>query len=156
MAHFVDFPEDRLPLLVSDLDGTLTNFQHRLHFLKDGPSPDWLAFNSSACADTPVAASVNILKLAYRCQWKIVIVTGRSDKYIHATTRWLQRYAVPYDRLFMRADGDNRSDVDVKRDIYNIHLKHRNIQFVMEDRDKLVEMWRGFGLTCLQVQKGAY
>lgn len=156
MLNTIAHPDDSIPLLISDLDGTLTNFRHRLHYLKSGTKPDWLAFNSSACADPPVAASINLLRMAFVSNWQIAIVTGRSDKQRPQSQNWLARHKVPYHLLYMRTDGDNRSDVDVKLEIYLERLKHKNIQFVLEDRDKLVEMWRGLGLTCFQVQKGAY
>jgi hypothetical protein len=31
-----------------------------------------------------------------------------------------------------------------------------DVQFVLDDRDQVVEMWRAMGLTCLQVAPGNF
>jgi hypothetical protein len=86
----------------------------------------------------------------------VVLVTGTPERYHMLVVMWLRRHNVPFDALFMRNEGDFRSDVDVKRDMYEKYLKGHNIELVLEDRDKLVEFWRSVGLPCLQVGKGEY
>jgi hypothetical protein len=57
----------------------------------------------------------------------------------------------------MRKEGDVRKDAIVKGEIYekNINGKY-NVLFVLDDRNQMVEMWRGLGLTCLQVADGDF
>jgi predicted kinase len=51
----------------------------------------------------------------------------------------------------MRKGGDHRSDVIVKSEILDeILARGHDIAFVVDDRPRVVEMWRQRGLTCLQ------
>jgi hypothetical protein len=56
-----------------------------------------------------------------------------------------------------RKSGDNRKDSVVKEEIFNEHIKPNFIvEFVLDDRNQVVEMWRKLGLTCLQVADGNF
>ena len=72
------------------------------------------------------------------------------------TEEWLKVNDIPFHGLYMRGLGDARSDTDVKRDIYNTHFADKKVWFVLEDRDKVVKMWRDLGLSCMQVAEGEY
>jgi hypothetical protein len=57
----------------------------------------------------------------------------------------------------MREDGDCRSDVEVKEEIYEKYLKGVvDIAFCIDDRQSVVDMWRSKGLVCLQCAKGDF
>jgi hypothetical protein len=57
----------------------------------------------------------------------------------------------------MRQAGDKRKDACVKLELYRTQLEPRfAVQFVLDDRDQAVAMWRGLGLICLQVADGAF
>lgn len=57
----------------------------------------------------------------------------------------------------MRPEGDIRKDSIVKREIFENYIRdYYNIQFVLDDRNQVVEMWRSLGLKCLQVQEGDF
>lgn len=148
-------------IAIFDMDGTLCDFTHRKHLLRapgeHHTGADWEAFNLESIKD-PVKRDIRLLLMMMHYHaMTIVIMTGRSARYADLTTQWLKREEVPCDLLLMRAIGDNRSDVDVKMDLYKEHVQgNGRVHFVLEDRDKVVEMWRGLGLTCLQVMKGEY
>jgi uncharacterized HAD superfamily protein len=154
--------------IISDIDGTLTDQSHRLHLL--GPETgechnrkdaQWEEFNQAAKLDPAKQNIIDLLWMVHQCQCKIALITGRFSKYRELTISWLFRKDVPYDLLLMRNEGDMRSDVDVKVDLLfkfkrSNHIVNSDILFVLEDRDKLVGMWRRLNLTCLQVEKGRY
>lgn len=57
----------------------------------------------------------------------------------------------------MRPEGDIRKDSIVKREIFENYIRdYYNIQFVLDDRNQVVEMWRSLGLKCLQVAEGDF
>jgi adenylate cyclase class IV len=57
----------------------------------------------------------------------------------------------------MRKTGDNRPDNIVKKEIFDSNIKNNYyIEFVLDDRNKVVKMWRELGLTCLQVADGNF
>ena len=62
-----------------------------------------------------------------------------------------------YDELYMRKDEDRRADYIIKKEIYDEFIEpHYNVQFVLDDRDQIVKMWRGLGLKVLQCQFGDF
>ena len=62
---------------------------------------------------------------------------------------------VNYHELLLRKDNDMRQDAIVKREILQ-RLDKSRILFVVEDRSRVVEMWRAEGLTCLQCAPGEF
>jgi hypothetical protein len=57
----------------------------------------------------------------------------------------------------MRPEGDTRNDGIVKNELFERHLAGRFIiDFVLDDRDRVVAMWRAKGLKVLQVAEGNF
>ena len=57
----------------------------------------------------------------------------------------------------MRGDKDNRPDSEIKQDILKqLQKEGKEILFVVDDRQSVVDMWRANGITCLQCKKGNY
>jgi hypothetical protein len=83
--------------------------------------------------------------------YAIYIVTGRHNTCGQDTMHWLKEHNISYDRLYMRKAGDNRSDTVVKYEILNEILDSgvglKDILFVIDDRPKVIRMWKQAGLT---------
>lgn len=138
--------------IICDLDGTLALFEHHR-----GP------YDASKCADDKVCAEVRtVLDDFYDCladrrqgqDDKIIFVSGREEKYREPTVTFLQKYNYwPYQyALFMRATGDTRPDDIVKRELFDQHIKDKYyVEFVIDDRPRVVRMWRKLGLFVFQV-----
>ena len=87
----------------------------------------------------------------------VVFLTARSEEYRQATEGWLDNHRIMYTRLFMRAEGDFRHDDIVKLEIYQRDIEpHFNVLFAMEDRTRVVKMWRSIGVPCFQVAEGDF
>ncbi|WP_216080453.1 hypothetical protein, partial [Shigella flexneri] len=78
-------------------------------------------------------------------------------KYKDVTTHWLyEHYGILFN-LSMRKDGDVREDSIVKLEMFNEHIRDKYyVDFVLDDRNQVVELWRSLGLTCLQVADGCF
>lgn len=144
-----------------DMDATLANINHRLHHIRNNDGErrhdaDWDSFNEEMHKDVPNANIVVLAILMQLCGKNIQIITGRPEKYRKKTEDWLKKHDIKYDKLLMRPDDDERSDYLVKEELFHTHFDVRDILFVVEDRDRVVQMWRDIGLTCLQCQKGDY
>jgi FMN phosphatase YigB (HAD superfamily) len=141
--------------VIFDLDGTLADIKHRLHYI-EGEKKDWNSFNA-ACEQDDYKWKIGALATTFKeIGRSIAIFTGRDENYRAHTERWLASKKVPYDLLKMRTAKDYRSDTIVKKEMFTQHFIPSDIWLVVDDRDKVVEMWRELGLTCLQVQKGDY
>jgi hypothetical protein len=87
----------------------------------------------------------------------VVLVSGRQEKDRRSTERWLDRHGVVHDALRMRATGDARNDAIVKRELYERHIRGRyNVVLVIDDRRRVVDMWRSLGFQCWQVAPGDF
>lgn len=130
--------------VICDLDGTLALFGDKNPYDRDFLQDEL----------NPAVAHV-IWKLGEYIH--LIIVSGRNDKFRDSTKEWLKKNSITYSALHMRKDGDDRKDSIVKTEIYENEIKGKyNINYVLDDRDQVVEMWRSKGLPCLQVAPGDF
>jgi len=138
--------------IICDLDGTLAIHNGRGPFELD-----------KVDTDLPNTAVIDIIRKYMEEDYAIIFLSGREDKCKEKTADWLVTHAYPEhldaadDQLLMRKTGDMRSDDIVKHEIFcNEILPKYYTEFVLDDRDKVVKMWRAIGLTCLQVNYGNF
>lgn len=145
-----------LPVVIFDLDGTLSNAEHRLHFIKTEPKY-WMDFYEASKNDTPIPSAVTIARSLARAGYDIHILSGRNEVVREDTIQWLVRNGIPCHRLLMRGKEDRRSDVDLKGGwIEEYGYTPGNVLCVFEDRARLVEFYRDMGFICHQVADGNY
>ena len=143
--------------VIFDIDGTLADIAHRRGFL-DGDRPDWFRFNDAMGKDTP---NVPVVEL-YQTLWNsgvydLQIVTGRNERFRKVTETWLTWNEIPFNRVSMRADKDQRPDNIIKGEILDMFRKEgRDIAFAVDDRQQVVDMWRENGVLCLQCDVGDF
>lgn len=150
------------PFIIFDLDGTLCNIDHRIHFIRnDENRPDWNSFNKGCINDT----LYKHIYMIYACMcdpmfhddtFGCIIVTGRSDEYADQTIKWLTDHFIHPDYLYMRPKNNYDSDHVFKKSVIDQYLCDARVLFVIEDRDRVVDMWRSSGYKCLQCKKGDY
>jgi uncharacterized HAD superfamily protein len=141
--------------LIVDLDGTLADIRVRLKHI-EGAKKDWKSFNKSIETDDLHEWCREIVK-RFSVDHKIIIVSGRIDSLIKETEQWLKKFEVPFDEIYLRPATDHRSDTVVKKEIYEKMIMDKyHVVFVLEDRQKVVDMWRGEGLVVLQCAQGNF
>ncbi|MCC9711206.1 AAA family ATPase [Streptomyces sp. MNU76] len=87
----------------------------------------------------------------------IVLLSGRGEEHRDRTEAWLRAHEVPYDELWMRAAGDQRRDDVVKAELFDRHVRHRfAVRVSLDDRDRVVAVWRRMGLPTWQVNYGNF
>ncbi|MFD7669069.1 hypothetical protein [Streptomyces sp. NPDC059788] len=108
--------------------------------------------------DLPNAPVNNVVRALYAAGQRIVFLSGRTDNCRIATEAWLNEYiGVPYDGPFMRHPGDFRKDSIVKVELFDTRIRDTyNVTCVLDDRTQVVQAWRAFGLTVLQVADGNF
>jgi uncharacterized HAD superfamily protein len=142
--------------IIVDLDGTLANVNHRRHFVENKKNKDWKSFNANILKDELHVWCREIMN-RMKTDHTIIIVSGRTDALKADTLIWLQRHDVHFDEIYMRKDKDNRDDRIVKKEIYEKFIKpDYDVLFVLDDRAKVVAMWRAEGLVCLQCDCGDF
>jgi len=147
--------------IIVDLDGTLCDTSHRMHFIKDGDKvkdePDWEGFSKACLGDRPIDAVLDLLHAMDADAYQILLLTGRSRIAEVETLNWLNSHDIPWNECSMRHFNDIRPDIVIKKEHYEKNIKpYYDVLFVLEDRDRVVDMWRELGLNCFQVAKGEY
>ena len=143
--------------VIFDIDGTLADIEHRRGFL-DGPRPDWRRFNAAMGEDSPNLPIVNLYKTLWNSgAYDLQIVTGRNEAFRKVTETWLTWNEIPFNRVLMRADRDQRPDNIIKGEILlELRSEGREIAFAVDDRQQVVDMWRANGVVCLQCDVGNF
>lgn len=154
--------------VIFDIDGTLADVTHRVHHLLKEPK-DWDAFKKGHQGDTPLPPSIileGMRLLKTKTPLRIIYLTGRSEDEREATVEWLYRSSsanlwpgadkINKD-LFMRPEGDwTGDDVFKEKILHELIATGHNILFVIEDRKRVVDMWRRNGIFCLQCADGDF
>lgn len=132
--------------VLCDIDGTLADNKHR------GPY-DWAKVETD---ELIIATADALVAFAARGD-RIILMSGRSEDVRDATERWLATQGVAYDELWMRKSGDTRGDDVVKSELFDAHVRHRfAVRVVLDDRSRVVALWRRMGLACWQVDYGDF
>lgn len=134
--------------IICDIDGTLAHME--------GRSP----YDYSKVAHDSIDETVREILMRYATNDpmneqpdRIILVSGRPASCMEDTIKWLRRHQVPYDDLYMRTTGDVRQDAIVKHEIFDEHIRGKyNVMFVLDDRNRVVSMWRSLGLKVLQLR----
>lgn len=136
--------------VIFDIDGTLADASHRLHWVTGG-ARDWVSFFASMHRDT-VVEPIRALLWSLQGDNKIVLCSGRPEDYRETTEIWLnQNHIINTAALYMRPAGDYRPDHVIKAELL---AKMREDGYepwlAVDDRPSIVTMWREHGITCLQ------
>lgn len=149
---------------ICDIDGTIADCTHRLFLLKEKPT-DWETFHFLATNDTPILENIQILQNHYfLAGLQIYFVTARPERTRDLTEMWLRdhvgyKYGIHHSGLFMRKDDDHRNDDIIKREIFEQYFADKEVRYVLEDRPRVVKMYRDLGLTvidCGHLPESAY
>lgn len=167
-------------IVIFDLDGTLALINHRRHFVErpkhlqcddcgnrnpscanccDLPAfkPDWDAFHAACVDDAPNKPIITTLQALYEYGFSVWVVSGRSDIVRPETERQLNAFHAPIEVLIMRKHGDyTPDDVLKKKWLDDGTIPKDRVAMVFDDRQRVVDMWRKEGLTCLQVAPGDF
>lgn len=141
-----------------DIDGTLADLSHRLHFIQQKPA-DWDGFFAACPGDRPIVEVIDTVRRLAASGARIILVTGRSDAVEEPTMDWLREHGVPWLSIYMRKAGDHREDSIIKAELLaNIQedWDSEEILGVFEDRKQVVDMYRSKGLRVFQVADGNF
>lgn len=150
-------------IYIFDLDGTLANIEHRLHFIQQEPK-DWNAFFMAADKDAPIHEVIAVNRALAHAGHTLIMITGCDEMSRQITEEWLNKYMVIFDGLYMRKHGDHREDSIVKAELLDHMIQDKRklriypveIAGVFEDRQQVVDAYRARGLRVFQVAEGNF
>ena len=147
-------PDRSLPrAFICDIDGTVADHEGiRGHF-------DYTLVSQ----DRPIYHIIHVVQaLVSTGDWTPVFVSGREEYSRRDTLDWIDTYIWPgmdyrLVNLFMRPDGDYRKDYLIKNEIFFRDIAPNFwVEFAIDDRKQVVDMWREIGLPCLHVAEGNF
>ncbi|HRK05135.1 MAG TPA: hypothetical protein PLW14_08580 [Chlorobiota bacterium] len=151
-------------IIICDIDGTIADHSHRKHYVEpkvpeggdEGakkPRKNWVAFHAGVAMDAVHHDVRTILVLLSAApDMRVIYVSGRMERSRADTYVWLRENDFPEGDLHMRAENDFRSDDVVKEEIVDrLGLSPADVLCVLDDRDRVVAMWRRRGFRVLQV-----
>ncbi|MBK7360673.1 MAG: AAA family ATPase [Saprospiraceae bacterium] len=129
--------------IIVDIDGTLAKMNGRSPF-------EWGKIKEDIC-------NVVVKGLVNSYNGTVIILSGRDGICKQDTIDWLKTNEIKYAELFMRDEGNNEKDTIIKRRMFEQNIRGKYfVEYVLDDRNQVVEMWRNMGLICLQVADGDF
>lgn len=156
-----------IPLYIFDIDGTIADCSHRLHYINFNASihglekdfkQDWIGFHRNTLGDEPIDDTI-ITMLMLRKQSDIWFFTGRMEECRTDTIAWIKEHCLIEDpHIVMRRQSDYRCDTIVKKEMldYMSPEDRKRLIAVFDDRKRVVDMWRKNDIMCYQVADGDY
>lgn len=141
----------KMNAIIVDVDGTIAhNDGHRNPF-------EWAMVKF----DEPIDGVIKFIQFLQRHipaqELAIIYVSGRMDECYEDTLEWIEQHVGVIGPLYMRKTGDFRADTVVKKEIYQDKIEpFYDVIGILDDRSKVVKMWRELGLTCFQVADGDF
>ena len=147
--------------IIFDLDGTLALIDKRREVsTKPNGKLDWGKFFNSTNIklDEPNLPVIKMAQLFSEQGFNIVILSGRSNKTETATRSWLSKNKVPFNKLIMRNSETDHFTPDwvLKKNMLDENLDINDVFLVVDDRDRVVKLWRSLGFTTFQVAEGNF
>jgi hypothetical protein len=143
-----DGPVEPGPCVIVDLDGTLADARHRLHYLDRRPK-DWPGFNGAAGKDALIVSTHRWID-ATADHLSVVIITGRPTTVCDLTVDWLVRHEVRWDLLAMRPADDRAEAANLKRRLLDAV---RGLGFVpllaLDDEPAVATAYERAGVPCI-------
>lgn len=145
-------------VIVFDIDGTVANNNHRVHWVKNKPK-NWAAYNAKMLLDQRYDDIFHLYQLFCVDPNNILIFcSGREAVFYKETTEWLEKNEfVNYKELYMRPQKDYRSDDIVKVELLRHIENDWGKPFLwFDDRERVVNAIRREGVRVLQVSEGKF
>ena len=149
MPTFLKYDPDLPSVVVTDLDGTLTLGP------KDRSPYEWHKVGQDDI-NLGLASVIDGVQFIDGKRGtghiKLFVFSGRDGICRPQTEEWLERHDIEYDKLVMREVNDNRSDVIVKAEFIEEHIRGKyNILIWFDDRVRVANMLRDvYGINVFQ------
>ncbi|KPG13719.1 phosphatase domain-containing protein [Mycobacteroides immunogenum] len=135
--------------IIVDIDGTLAEKSDRSPYDYSRVYEDGLYQDIAFLID----------RLTDNTSYYTLIVSGRDDTCRDETMEWLVSHGIYYDELLMRETevdidefGGKLPDFEVKYRLFDEYIRDKwCVDFVIDDRRQVIDMWRGIGLRVLDV-----
>ena len=141
--------------IIVDIDGTLAHRTDRSPYDYSRVLEDTVDEAVKMIVNNYYYNAVSLNEISNECT--VFIFSAREDVCKKDTEKWLRFNDINYNELHMRKAGDKRKDTVVKKEMFDKFIKNKYyVDFVLDDRNCVVDLWRTMGLKCLQCEYGDF
>lgn len=154
--QFGKVPQPAKPFVLCDIDGTIADCEHRRMWVQGEGKKDWKNFFAHMDEDTPIASTIKMV-MEYKAKGHdIILLTARPDDYREMTEEWVAKHTdIDPITIIMRASGDTRPDIEVKKQMFETYFKDKYpIETMIDDRPCVIRMWQEIGVPVIDVGNG--
>ncbi|MFE7115009.1 hypothetical protein ACFU99_06235 [Streptomyces sp. NPDC057654] len=147
--------------VIVDIDGTIAK-----HVLPDGRLLRGHHDYRLVLRDVPNLPVIHTVHALRDAGYQILFCSGRPERdgrgynVRDATRGWLGQHLGQWANdalLLMRGQTDMRPDYAVKHELFNTRIRDAyDVLLALDDRDRVVALWRSLGIVCLQVDEGDF
>lgn len=134
------------PAVIFDVDGTLALTDDIIHHVAVSHPRytvrDMDAYHEAARTIPARPGTAAAARCWHASGVLVIIITSRPDVYQHYLVEWLDAESIPAALIRMRAAGDDRPDVEVKRDHVAALARTFKLVHAYEDNPYVVAMLR--------------
>jgi hypothetical protein len=144
-------------MIIFELDGAISNSEHRQHFLQQQPR-DFVSFYNSAYKDTLNKTTARILMFFLKNE-EVELWTSRFENTRESVQDWLRQHDifVHNEQLKMRPAFNQTKWVDLQEMWIEQYFKDgKKIDLAVVERKSVCTMWRSKGIECLQAMPGNF
>lgn len=148
----------KIPVWVVDLDGSLADTSSIIHHVAGLPKhlKNYEAFHTESAHVPPIPMVQAKIAEAYAAGNQIVIATGRKEQWRQLSADYYAKHnEAPLLAMHMRADDDNRGQVEFKTELIDWMMSPESpydVKGSIEDRPALCEHWRSYpGVEVIEV-----
>lgn len=139
--------------IIVDIDNTLCSNKERFYLATRNKNIDWgIVYDDDLMfSDKPNYFMIDLVNRYKKEKVEIIIITGRPERTRKITEKWLNKFKIDYDYLYMRSEEDYyiKSHV-LKKKIYETYIKEK-IFCAYDDEDEVINMWVSLGIPSFKV-----
>lgn len=143
----------RRRLIICDLDGVLADERWRRNYANSGM---WEAYHSRCPQDHPnwdFLFMVRGLGFSENCDYNVVYLTGRDERFRAETLGWLAQHEAPGAVLLMRPKDNYEKTSKMKLDLLAREFGEdwaQQVAFVIDDDERNCEAFSSAGVSVLR------
>lgn len=141
--------------IIVDIDNTLSLSNDRFNkATKENGKIDWnIAFNDEyMILDKPNISMIEISNNFKDKGYEVIILTGRPESTRNVTEKWLDKFNIQYDKLYMRNREDHFMKADLfKKKIYETYIKE-DVICAFDDEQSIIDMWMDLKIPAFKIQ----
>ena len=137
-------------VIVTDLEGTLSDCAHRERHLKPKmDQDDWHEWNIRLQWDRINYKMVTIL-CALQPNYDIVLLSSKPERYVQEVDEWLKRIPIDFAAVLLRSEDDMRPSPEVKEDQL-LTIGPKRVYMAFDDRKDVCDMYKKYSIHTFQV-----